>query len=693
MVRRAGGLVRRHPLLTGAVAVLALVVGAATWFWWTQLRVEYVEVSYAVPTAPRLVSQGTDDVVYRIDASRSSVAYETEERLAGVSQTARGTTSGIAGDVRVDRTDPSATEVGEIVVNVAQLTSDESIRDQRLQHDFLEAQDHPLATFTTDEVVGLPDELVEGEDVEVELVGQLTVKETTAPTTLSGTARIEGDELHLEAVADVKMSTFDIGPISVAGLVTTADDVRLTFDVVAVDVTVSEAPTLIAAPDDPVVATGEGPSYAEAVQPVIERSCASCHAEGEIGGEHWRAETAADVAGIADGLDLMVESGYMPPWQATDLSVPFQHDPSLSDGEIAALADWARAGGPLDVDPETPLVPAADEAEQVDHDLVVALSEPYQGSVDVTNDYRCFVLDPGFTEPTAIVGYEFLPDKDEILHHATVFRAGADRVEGLAAADAADDGPGWTCYTGTGADEQFAAWAPGQDPTRFPEGSAMRWEPGDVAVIQVHYHFTHSAPPDQSAMAFELADGPPEDYDELAMDIYLGPAEIPCEPEDADLPACDRDTVREQIREDFGFAASFIGDMLLRTCDRRLEDVAVLTDGRASASCDHRIRTPGEIIGVGGHMHEYGDLFRLTLNPDTPEEVVLLDIEHWDFSWQRGYELVTPIQVDRDDVVRMECTWDRSLRPELPPRWITWAEGTEDEMCYMPIATRTLPEG
>ena len=40
------------------------------------------------------------------------------------------------------------------------------------------------------------------------------MKETTAPTTLRGTARRDGDELHLDARAEAKLSTFDVGPIS-----------------------------------------------------------------------------------------------------------------------------------------------------------------------------------------------------------------------------------------------------------------------------------------------------------------------------------------------------------------------------------------------------------------------------------------------------------------------------------------------
>ncbi len=46
--------------------------------------------------------------------------------------------------------------------------------------------------------------------------------------------------------------------------------------------------------------------------------------------------------------------------------------------------------------------------------------------------------------------------------------------------------------------------------------------------------------------------------------------------------------------------------------------------------------------------------------------------------------------VDGDDVLRIECTWDRSLQFQPEPRYITWNEGTEDEMCWTSFATIPL---
>lgn len=701
MVRRVGRFGRDHPIVA-ALVVTAIVLfgaaGAAAWSIWRELDVERVEISYVVPTAPRLSAETPSQTVYRIDAARSSVSYEVEEQLAGASRTASGSTSGIAGDIRIDDTEPAASTVGQIVVDVSQLTSDQELRDQRLQHDFLEAQDFPLATLDTTELGGLPDRIEPGVEYGIELTGDLTVKETTAPVTFIGTARLMGDELVLDATADTLLSTFDVGPIELLGFVKTGDEVHLTVSVVAVDTAAGEVPSAIAAPAAEPNTSGGGPSFSATVQPVLEQRCATCHNPGGVGSDIWRLDTAGDASVVAEGLGLVTSAGYMPPFPASEVGVPVKHRTTLTPDQVAAVTAWAEAGGPLDVDPATPVRPAPSDVPPLPRDRELPLAEPYQGSVAVVNDYRCFVLDPGFTDTTFVGGYGFEPDQAEVVHHALAFRVRAGGRDALAARDAADPGPGWQCYVGVGGGgivgapgsdaTQFMAWAPGQDPSRFPEGVGLKMEAGDQIVVQIHYHFEHSAPPDRSRMVLDLADGDPAAMQETSHDVYLAPAEIPCARWESG-PLCDRNAVIDELVADYGPAAAGIANGLHLLCDTRPEDFAGMTDGVARSSCDHVIRRPREVLGVFGHMHEIGTRFRMTRNPGRPDEQVLLDIPRWNFDWQLNYEPVDPVVLGRGDVLRVECEWDRSRMAPARPRYVTWAEGTEDEMCYSTITSRS----
>ena len=685
---------RSHPVVASLIGLGIVLLGTGAWAAVQLFHVEPVQVSFVVPTAERLTPAGSDETIYRIDASRSSVTYEVEESLAGVEHTATGSTSGIAGDIGIDRADPSQTRLGQVVVNVAQLTSDQALRDQRLQHDFLESQDHPLVTFDTTAIDGLPDSVVEGETYDVIVRGDLTVKETTAPVDLDASVRIDGDVLRITATTTVLLSTFDVGPINLIGFVSTGDEARLTFELVAVDTASAEAPTEIAAPTRE-EALAAGPSFASTVQPVLEANCASCHNDGGVGSDHWLLDDAGDAAEVAPGLGLVVGAGFMPPWPASEEGIALKHSMALDPEEIDAVVAWAEAGGPLDVDPATAIEAPAPSAElAVDGDLELSLTEPYVGSLDERNDYRCFVLDPELTEPTAVAAFDFVPDEAEVVHHALAFRLSSEARTAAEASDEASEGSGYACGAtpsgtgGRGSSTQFMAWAPGQLPTRYPDGSGLLLEPGDAVLVQIHYHFSHSTPPDQSTLVLELADEPPDELDPVRFTTYLAPAEIPCGP-DEEGPLCDRDAMLDELVEQFGPLAPAIANGMHLMCGTSVDEVAVLDGTVASASCDHRIAVEGEVLSIFGHMHEIGKRFTMTLNPGTPEEQVLLDIPAWDFNWQLDYEPATEVYVERGDVLRVECSWDRSLLLGQEPRYVTWAEGTEDEMCYSALTTRS----
>ena len=52
----------------------------------------------------------------------------------------------------------------------------------------------------------------------------------------------------------------------------------------------------------------------------------------------------------------------------------------------------------------------------------------------------------------------------------------------------------------------------------------------------------------------------------------------------------------------------------------------------------------------------------MTLNPGTDREKILLDIPDWDYDWQYSYRPVETIELQIGDVLRFECTWERSRR-------------------------------
>ncbi len=440
---------------------------------------------------------------------------------------------------------------------------------------------------------------------------------------------------------------------------------------------------------------GAGPiSFASEVAPIVERTCASCHTGKGPGTQHVVMDTAAMVAASSGAIDIVIESGFMPPWPASDESVDFQHDWSLTDDERELLAAWHALGAPLDVEPTSAIEPSDRAAVIDDPDIVVDADGTYDGELGQPDEYRCFVFDPGITERKFVRSMEFRPDQERVVHHAVgSVIAAADRGIIEAAAAAEDDGQGgWTCFGFTPAPsaDLILGWAPGQAATVYEDGSGLLMEPGDLFVLQIHYHYEVEAPADRSQLAIEwVPDDEVDDTVPIDVGVYLAPAEIPCTADESG-PLCDRTTARDAAIEKYG-RAGVLADVLLSVCGYSADDFAGMTDGIATASCEQPVNSTGKILNVFGHEHELGQSFRMTLNPGGPDERVLLDIPRWDFDWQLLYEPVEEIILRRGDRLLIECTWDRSLRdPTLEPAYVLWADGTDDEMCFATVTTRPL---
>ncbi|MEX0767154.1 MAG: YceI family protein, partial [Microthrixaceae bacterium] len=230
--------ISRHKMLTG-IGVLSLVAIAA--IGWTQVRPlfapEYRDIAYQAPSAPKLTA-AAGEKIYRIDPTQSQARYEVEETFAGSDpRRTTGTTHGIAGDFALNLSNPQNSRVGRIVVDLEQLHSDDSLRDARLRSAYLESYSFPLAVLSDAQMTGLPPKISEGTQYKFDMQGDLRIKKTTLRPIWAVTAKRNADKLTATATTTIKMSDYKIGPISLAGMLRTGDDVTLTLQMVALDPT------------------------------------------------------------------------------------------------------------------------------------------------------------------------------------------------------------------------------------------------------------------------------------------------------------------------------------------------------------------------------------------------------------------------------------------------------------------------
>jgi hypothetical protein len=375
-------------------------------------------------------------------------------------------------------------------------------------------------------------------------------------------------------------------------------------------------------------------TYHQDVAPILARRCVSCHQQGSIA-EFMPLTTYEQVRAASIQIMDAVRSKRMPP-SVVDVSGTcgdFRDARQLTPDELATILQWGstterRAG--IETVAGPPSLPRIDRL-----DRTLAMAEPYEPDASLSDDYRCFVIDPGLDRDTFLTAYQVVPGEPRSVHHVILFALASEEADTDALAlDAADPGPGYRCFGGPGAsDFRFlAAWAPGTGATRFPDGTGLVMYGGRKTVLQVHYNLAEGAAPDQTRIEMQLEN---EVADEA---IVLPLADLELE-------------IQPGLRE-------------------------VSTTIEATVGEDQRYT----ILGAFPHMHRLGRSLRVErLSDFADSNVCVLDVPNWNFEWQEFFFYQEPMLFVPGDRVRLTCTYDTTSRSEP----VRWGEGTEDEMCLV----------
>lgn len=315
-----------------------------------------------------------------------------------------------------------------------------------------------------------------------------------------------------------------------------------------------------------------------------------------------------------------------------------------------------------------------------------------------TDDYRCFLLDPKVTEDSIIRTIQFVPQRKNYVHHAIIFRVtDADLAE---AVTADKSGTGWPCFGGTGlggmlssfvSSPWLSSWAPGRGKDVSPAGYGTPFKKGERFVLQVHYNLLAAVngkiETDQSKIIMETVPAKGSNVQQLQVELFPAPVELACPP-GITGPLCDRKASLIDLAARTSTTSAFEASGINALCGQNPFKPVASTTSR----CD-KVMTKGfNVIVAAPHMHLLGKSLKLTLNPGTPTEKVILNRTNYNFDDQSSTVLKTPIAVKAGDTIRVECTFDPTLRQKimqlknLPPRYVTWGEGSSDEMCLGVIA-------
>ncbi len=191
--------------------------------------------SVAYAATPGLVADTpAQDIAVRYvtTGNNSRARYRVRERLLGreLDNDAVGETSAITGSIALDKAGAVVRSASSFDVNMTGLTSDESRRDNYVRSRLLRTDSFPTTRLAVTGVRSLPSPLPTSGRVQFQLLGDLTIKGITRPTTWNVTADVSGDALTGTAATAFTFTDFQLTQPRVRVVLSVADTIRLEYD-------------------------------------------------------------------------------------------------------------------------------------------------------------------------------------------------------------------------------------------------------------------------------------------------------------------------------------------------------------------------------------------------------------------------------------------------------------------------------
>ena len=323
-----------------------------------------------------------------------------------------------------------------------------------------------------------------------------------------------------------------------------------------------------------------------------------------------------------------------------------------------------------------------------------------------TDDYHCTLVDPHLTKNSFIVSSQFSPGTGAAakeVHHEITFLVPPSVVPQVKALNVSNKG--WTCFgesplpatslAALASTPWLSAWAPGHGKDVLPATTGTPLPAHSLVIMQVHYNLLQGDKPVKVGVKLNTVPAS-TNLRPLTLEPYPAPINMPCPPAEAAnlaaYPLCARDASLQYLAQRFGTGAVVFQNALEFLCG---QNVSSPTEGN-TVTCTQQIRAPGYIVRTQAHMHLLGRSMSMVVDPGTPQSKTILNVPNYDFNYQRSYNLSQWVKVQHGDTVQFTCTYDPTLASELPAlrkapaHFVTWGDGSSDEMCLGLIQTVPL---
>ena len=407
------------------------------------------------------------------------------------------------------------------------------------------------------------------------------------------------------------------------------------------------------------------PTFNRNVLPILQKNCQSCHRPNNIAPMSFLTYDATRP--WAKAMKAAVATRKMPPWSADPHYSQFANDRSLAQSDIDTIAKWADNGAPQgDAKDAPPPVQWPANGWSTPPDLVLK-GMPYTVPATPKNnviEWMTLVTPTGFTKDTWVTSVEIKPSELGVTHHICVsfipHRAGTNyntllwvdkqrdeagvevaptdrkllrptpdgkgqpvetRVRNNAPPEKSEE-DGGSDGTANGGGIGFSCYVPGRQLSDFrPFNAALLVPAGYDVTWTIHYTPNGTELTDKPAIGLTIAKEQPQ-----RMVISSG---IGTDSRNFAIPPYDAN-----YQPDPG-VFTFLAD--------------------------------AELHWMSPHMHLRGkDMTYKLVYPDGKEQIVL-SVPHYDFNWQLGYDLATPIKVTKGTKLVVIAHYDNSANNKFNP--------------------------
>lgn len=213
---------RSTKIVLGVVAAAVLAFVVAPWVYINVIRDDAPDrlTLATTPTTTGEVETVSPDEPFDpsgewLIVDESVVGYRVDEVLFGQNVTAVGRTEEVTGSIVIAG---ESVEQGGFVVDMTTLVSDSSRRDGQVNGRILQTATYPQATFDLTAPIALPLVAFDGEPVQVEATGSLTLLDVTRDVTVMLDVQLVDDTINVVGAIPIVFSEWNIPDPSTGGI-------------------------------------------------------------------------------------------------------------------------------------------------------------------------------------------------------------------------------------------------------------------------------------------------------------------------------------------------------------------------------------------------------------------------------------------------------------------------------------------